>query len=355
MIHRTELDGVRGIAIALVVVAHALAPTTLFPGGGVIGVQLFFVLSGFLITSILATEWSATGRLGIRRFYGRRARRLVPALGLFLIAYLVWTIAAGESRIPEMLLAASYVSNWARVGGVNLAELNHTWSLAVEEQFYIVWPAVLLVLLRVGRKPALIVVGVAVGLTIWRVVLASSEWGRIYYATDTNAAALLAGASLALVGVPAVRHGRVLGLVALAVLLGLSLTMSGRTEAAREALILFGFPAATLASTALLIAAMNAGSRWLTLRPLIFLGFISYGLYLWHTGLDQLLNVEYGWGIGPRLIAIPVAIVIAWASRRFFESRFQRRRTDAQAPSASVVTVPAIRGPVAELEPLSPS
>ena len=114
--HRRELDGIRGIAIALVVVFHALTPTGFFPGGGTVGVQLFFVLSGFLITSILANEWRSTGRIGVGGFYRARLRRLMPALVVFLAVFALWAFVSGSPRLLPVAVAATYVSNWARVG-----------------------------------------------------------------------------------------------------------------------------------------------------------------------------------------------------------------------------------------------
>lgn len=321
------LDGVRGIAIALVVAAHALAPTTLFPGGGVIGIQLFFVLSGFLITSLLLAEADATGRVNIRAFYGRRARRLVPALVVFLAFFALWSVVAQVQRWQEIAVSVTYIANWARVVGVDLDELNHTWSLAVEEQFYLVWPIAIVALVRFRRDWRILAIAAA-ALMAWRIGLAASgaDWGRLYYATDTNAASLLAGAALAAAGVASSRRAPAAGVAAIAVLLALSFVVTGHSIDGQRFYVAVGAPIATMASLGLIVAAMNAGSGWLAVRPLVFLGAISYGLYLWHTGLNRIADLDYGWPVEARLILIPTSIVIAAASLRFVEARFRRRR-----------------------------
>jgi peptidoglycan/LPS O-acetylase OafA/YrhL len=334
--HRRELDGIRGIAIALVVVFHALSPTPIFQGGGTIGVQLFFVLSGFLITSILADEWRSNGRIGLGGFYTGRLRRLVPALALFLAVYAIWSLVSGMPRLIPILVSGTYISNWARVAGVDLAEVGHTWSLAVEEQFYLLWPLLLIVLLR-ARVPALVVALLAVGLVAWRVVITNPDvtWDRIDYATDVNAAALLAGAAIALIGVPKITQGRLLGAASVAALVLLALTQSGIPWSNAVILVSVGFPLAIVASGGLIIAGLNTRSEWLGARPLVFLGAISYGLYLWHTGLNAVLADDYGWTVIPRLLLVPLSIAIAWASLRWVERPFRRRRTRPAAAEAS--------------------
>ena len=341
--HHSELDGIRGIAIALVVVYHALAPTTLFQGGGTVGVQLFFVLSGFLITSILVDEWRSTGHIGLGGFYGARLRRLMPALAVFLAVFALWAFITGTPRLVPVAVAATYVSNWARVAGVDLGEVGHTWSLAVEEQFYLVWPLLLLLFLR-SRLPAVGVAIAAVGLIAWRVLLTTPDvaWARIDYATDVNASALLAGAAIALIGVPVIRQGRLLGVGAFAVLFLLSMTQTGIGWSNAVIMVSIGFPLAIVASCALIIAGLNTRSEWLGARPLVFLGAISYALYLWHTGLNSVMAEDYGWSVLPRLLLVPVSIAIAWASMRWVEAPFRRRRPQQSAAESQELTpVPA--------------
>jgi hypothetical protein len=193
------LDGLRGVAIALVMLHHA----DVLPGG-YIGVDVFFVLSGFLITTLLLEERAAQGRISLRGFYRRRARRILPALITLLLGYLVVVALAGGSGIRAVALGGFFTGNAVQAfanpnplaqNGLGLA---HLWSLAEEEQFYLLWPVVLILLARTRRLiPALATI-LAVAL-VWRGVLAAegASFYRIYYGPDTHADGLLAGALLA--------------------------------------------------------------------------------------------------------------------------------------------------------------
>jgi peptidoglycan/LPS O-acetylase OafA/YrhL len=147
--HVPALDGIRGLAIALVVSMHAFG----FPAGGFIGVDLFFVLSGFLITTLLLEEVEATGRISLRDFYERRVRRLLPALLVLLIVYSVVEAARGRSVLPAVagLFYFSNFSNFLHLTAWRTNALDHLWSLAEEEQFYLVWPPILILLVRWRR------------------------------------------------------------------------------------------------------------------------------------------------------------------------------------------------------------
>ena len=158
MKHRPELDGLRGIAILAVLAAHTGVPGFADGGGGA-GVTLFFVLSGYLITSLLLAERDKNGRVDLRAFYVRRALRLLPALAAVLVVVVVLLLAglAPAAAVADTNYAiviagvVAYVANWVAVAGQSIGMLGHTWSLAVEEQFYIVWPAMLLAGRRFGR------------------------------------------------------------------------------------------------------------------------------------------------------------------------------------------------------------
>lgn len=212
---RPELDGLRGVAILLVVVSHGLPRYMM---AGAVGVTVFFTLSGFLITSLLLEEHAATGRLDLRHFYERRVRRLGPALVVFLAAMAVLGLTVNSWFATPGWLGATlfYVTNWGIVQGGAPGALGHTWSLSIEEQFYIVFP--LLVLLLARRPSVLIAVtaaitAVSVGL---RVVLwqDGASVAEVYYGTHTTVFAPLAGALLAMalhgrpVGCPKVRVSR---------------------------------------------------------------------------------------------------------------------------------------------------
>ena len=232
------LDGLRALAVVMVLVYH-LWPRHL--PSGFLGVDVFMVLSGFLITGLLVRERDATGRVRFGAFFGRRFRRLVPAVMLLIATVAVWTSAVGpDSMITSVrsqgLAALGYVANWRLVldgtsyGGATGDEspLVHLWSLAVEEQFYLCWPPLLVLLLALGRgRHRVAVVAASVGAIASAAVMAMMfEPGgdplRVYYGTDTRAQAFLVGAVAALAAPHlSVRARRIvawLGLVALAAL-----------------------------------------------------------------------------------------------------------------------------------------
>jgi len=205
------LDGLRGLAVVAVVAFHAGHLR-----GGFGGVDLFFVLSGFLITGLLRQSWSSTRSLDLRAFWARRARRLLPAL-LAMLAVVVpvwsaWFSTPAERSIlrGDALATLAYVANWHQIAegrsywAATLAQspLEHTWSLSVEEQLYLVWPLTLLALLR-WRGPALVkrvAPALAVGLALATALAAATgavSLEVLYLATPSRAAALLAGAALA--------------------------------------------------------------------------------------------------------------------------------------------------------------
>ncbi|HEY7271344.1 MAG TPA: acyltransferase, partial [Actinoplanes sp.] len=251
------LDGVRGLAVSAVLAFHG--GVALLPGG-FLGVDAFFVLSGFLITALLLTEHVGTGRIDLLAFWARRVRRLMPALLIMLAAVLVagrWLLSADElpALRTDALSAVAYAANWhlmARGGyfaqTAPPSPLQHTWSLAIEEQFYLVWPVLLLVILAAcrgfgdRRRRAVVVVlclGGAAESTIAAAMLSGGDTDRLYYGTDTRAAALLIGGAVAAV-------------------------LAGREPAARRWHPLLGSLAlAGAAVTGWLWATADGGARWL--------------------------------------------------------------------------------------------
>jgi peptidoglycan/LPS O-acetylase OafA/YrhL len=289
--YRPALDGLRAIAVLAVLAFHSG-----LIHGGFLGVDVFFTLSGFLITALLLEEHARTGAIAIRRFYVRRALRLLPALvALLLVCGGVlfatvpsefWPIVSGY-----LLGVLSYVANWLIIYWRPLGVLGHTWSLAIEEQFYLVWPVLLLLLLRRVRSPRWIITGLltaAAGSLLWRLAFAwvgGASWSRIYRGTDTHADGLLLGAALAVWlysrggAVPAVWSRAAGGSAALG-LLGLFLA------APLVPGYVYGVTAlAAVATTGLILAIVAGGSRltnWLAAGWLVRIGWISYGVYLWH-------------------------------------------------------------------------
>jgi peptidoglycan/LPS O-acetylase OafA/YrhL len=294
--HQPALDGLRGIACLLVVFSHQLPPLQL--RGGAVGVDLFFVLSGFLITSGLTSDWRTKGDLDLPRFWSRRALRLLPALwAMVWILVLAGRVMNQPELYPPPIQIASvlgYVHNWfvALRPPTRMTMLTPCWSLCVEEQFYLTWPLVLRPLLRRFRLEQIVVLAFLGALTAaaWRTALAwhGIHWVRLYHATDTRADSLLIGCAVALL--------RDSNHLRLRPRLGLCTLLAGSAVLGWVATHLF-IPASVLyrgglmfidaiASAGILYGALcplPAGvGRLLTLAPLRGLGRISYGVYLWH-------------------------------------------------------------------------
>ena len=317
--HRPELDGVRGLAILLVFGLHLRLP---WMPGGAFGVDLFFVLSGFLITVLLVEEWAQTGAISLRAFWARRALRLLPAL--LWVCMVVGAYAA--IRLPSAqawenyrgtVLALSYVSNLVYVYRPLYLQhaLGITWSLAIEEQFYLLWPPLLVLALKLGvRRRLLLAVAVATaGVAVYRIALwrAGASVLRLYYASDTRADALLAGCLAGLMFTwdcwPRGRaFGRMMQMLAAlyVVLLGyLVVTTRGFGRLFKAALVAWG---AALALTVLVRWPVRPALALLRWPVLVWLGRVSYGLYLWHWAVV--------WFLFPRAYVMPPARRILMAA-----------------------------------------
>lgn len=271
------LDGLRAFSVAVVLILHAYKG---FMPGGWIGVEVFFVLSGFLITNILLKEDDRSGRIVLSRFYLRRFLRLGPALLALIAACIV--IAPFQGRplnLGELIAAATYTMNWYRAFGLGGDDmLGHTWSLAIEEQFYLLWPAFLILVPRGARLPATLVLIVAV--TCWRGYLAMAGYHPYRMeGFDAHCDTLLLGCAVALVWreqtpkLPAW-----CGYVALIVLGVILFTVK------EGPMMAFAISVTGLMSCVLMICVRQDGliRRVLMWRPFVFTGRISYGLYLWH-------------------------------------------------------------------------
>jgi len=259
------LDGLRAVAIAMVVVYHI--DKTLVPAGHW-GVTLFFVLSGYVITGSLCAEVARTGRIDFGSFYRKRVLRLLPALVAVCLAMVV--VGTDWSRvIPSLGLYANY----ARIKGVHLDRLTHTWFISVIAHFYLLWPLVVRAL--PARHRTRIIGGLALAAIAWRAVaigLMSPGW--VYNATDTNAAALLVGCYLAVARPTPWRFAN----WSIPVMLALALVpVFGDTGGA---VLWGGFAALGLAALAVQYA--TTGPAWLENQVLLRLAELSYGLYLWH-------------------------------------------------------------------------
>jgi peptidoglycan/LPS O-acetylase OafA/YrhL len=337
------LDGVRALAVLAVIAFHVGIRMT---PGGFLGVDVFFVLSGYLITDLLVAQHARCGRLDLRGFWVRRARRLLPALAVLLVAVTAAVAVIEPDQLsalrPGLAAAVSYSSNWyqalhhvsyfASFGPPPL--LQHLWSLAIEEQFYLAWP--LLLLLALGRLRG----RRARALTAWLGALASAaamaltylpggDPSRVYYGTDTHATGLLVGAALALTWPMATltnaprefaRRLDYLGVAGLVVLACAVVHFSGTDPAVYP----LGLAVAALAAAGLTAAAAAPGtvSALLSLPPLRWLGVRSYGIYLWHWPVIAIAAAITGPGpTAPWLWAVEatIAIMLAAVSWKWLE------------------------------------
>jgi peptidoglycan/LPS O-acetylase OafA/YrhL len=332
------IDGLRAIAVVAVLLYHA--DVSWIPGG-FLGVDVFFVISGYLITMLLLEEHRRTGAIGIRGFYTRRARRLLPALFVLLLTVCVVAALFYRKEMADLraqvVAAATYCTNWYLIasGGSYFEELGrplalrHLWSLAVEEQFYLLWPLAMVLLLRHFRGRlghlAMAISAVTVASAIWMGVLyrPGVDPSRLYYGSDTRLSTLLVGALLALFWRPAAiahggvrRHGRLFDLVGLAALAGIGLFFLQAHETS-GALYRGGFLALAVVSALVVAAATHPGTatgKALGVGLLTWIGVRSYALYLWHwpvfvvtrPGVDVPLR---GWP----LLALRLGVTVALA------------------------------------------
>jgi len=303
--YRPELDGLRGLAVLGVMVFHSGLLV-----GGWLGVDVFFALSGFLITTLLLEEHDSTGRIHFGRFYLRRALRLLPALVTLVVvlAAVLLATTSPEYRIYLALYVAAvlfYFANWVEPFGIPLAwGFGHTWSLAIEEQFYLIWPITLAALLRFVRRRAAIAVIVAGGAVLafaYRMILARAGVShiRLFEGSDTHADSLLIGCSLAFfTSWNLLRGGRISRLVT-KWLAGCSLlTLLVLFVRARYPVdyVEHGVSTVTALGTVMIIADVLGPHsllapvlrNWLLVRT----GRVSYGLYLWHYPIFFALGID---------------------------------------------------------------
>jgi peptidoglycan/LPS O-acetylase OafA/YrhL len=348
--YRPDLEGLRGVAILLVLLCHVRMPGA---DAGFVGVDVFFVLSGFLITSLLVNERERTGRIGIGPFYARRARRILPAavlvLATTLLAAPLVLSPLDLRRIADDGLAASLslanmryaVDATDYFAPVDTSPMLHFWSLAVEEQFYLLWPILLLTVARIGRPRlamAALATAVLAGSFVLSFILTDTSGAWAYFSLPTRAWQLTAGGLLAL-GAPLL--SRVPHVVAAAVgwlgaaLLGASLVAIGPTTAYPGLASLLP----TIGAVALIASGGVVGSPgWIVFAraPLRWLGRISYSLYLWHWPTLVLGPVVLGLGMAAeggtdddlaiRVALALLAVAIAAVTWRLVEEPFRRGR-----------------------------
>jgi len=367
------LDGLRALAVIAVLLYHA---DLAWIPGGFLGVEVFFVISGYLITALLLAEWRQRGRIDLKGFWMRRARRLLPALYVLLVVSLAFSVVFLPGEVArlrgDVLAAFGYVTNWYLIfGHVSYFEavgrpslLQHLWSLAVEEQFYLLWPPVLALVLAIGasrlrRRRALTVAlagAVASAVAMALLYAPGVDPSRIYYGTDTRSTGLLCGAAVAFLWLPddkyrpsETRHHRlelatrgrfrrrwgwtapllldVVGFAALGALVWFCLNLGEFRPLLYEG----GFALVALATVATIMAVVHPysfmGARVLGSAPLRWIGVRSYGIYLWHwpvfmvTRPDLDVPIE---GLPLLALRLSVTVLLADLSYRFVETPIRR-------------------------------
>lgn len=344
--HRPGLDGLRGVAVLMVLAVHSAG--RYFPGGA-LGVDVFFVLSGFLISRVLMEERAATGLVSLRSFYARRGLRLLPALLLVLLFVAVASrLLASVGKVRQLVNwwdligPLLYVQNWVRIAYFDTPMLMaHAWSLAVEEQFYLVWPLVLIVVLHRTTVPVVVArwlcaaIFVAALVMVMRSVLGASMVALYYGSESVGSLMLLTGAVVAFwfeqSDGRACRLQRIVSwaCVPAAALIG-TLGLTVRVEKACF-LYLGGWLVVAAAVAIVLVAALDDSSltgQLLAVHPLRWVGKISYGLYLWHFPLLYLIQyalVPQGFRSAViAAIAVPAAVGMATLSFYLLERPINR-------------------------------
>jgi peptidoglycan/LPS O-acetylase OafA/YrhL len=344
--HTPALDGVRGIAILIVMVYHL---EWLFPGlheyvkGGFLGVDVFFVLSGFLITSILLSEQDKTGGISLKKFYLRRCLRLIPAFWLFLIGLYIF----GTYLLPEFqaglvygrndfLFAVTYTMNWFSASNHSFdSNLNHVWSLSIEEQFYILWSLILWKAFADNTKRRFILyltLGFVAALCVSRAVraLTGADLRTLYYSTDTRIDSILIGCAASMIYMwkmvsPEFLSRMWFPIVSLLALASSLVVLVLSSHEGRN-LYISGLPIFNISIAILIFWLVNrkgtAIHKILESRVLVWIGNISYSLYLWHYLMYEFAKKEFATPGSEIFVGVTLAFAIACASYYFVEKPF---------------------------------
>ncbi|MEG0376035.1 MAG: acyltransferase [Raoultibacter sp.] len=339
------LDGLRAFAVLAVIAYHM---NFSWAQGGLLGVTVFFVLSGYLITGLLITEWATTKTIDLKNFWMRRVKRLVPA-----IIFVIVTVAALctifnhellTKMRPDIPSALLFFSNWWYIfQDLSYFEalgapspLNHFWSLAIEEQFYLIWPVILLSAFKLGAKKPLLRRATLVLAALSALAMAllfdpAADPSRVYYGTDTRAFSLLIGAWLAFVW-PAGRFRRrksrrlskqectILDGVGIAACVGLVI-MVVFTDGFSPFLYRGGLVLASILTAIVIAVVVYPGSRFArfaSAKPLVWIGKRSYGMYLWHYPILLLMNPRNFTGdTNPLYYVLEIALIFAVSAFSF--------------------------------------
>ncbi len=372
--HLPALDGLRAAAVIAVLVFHGG-----YLQGGFLGVDLFFALSGFLITSLLIRDAEGIhtdGGHGVRlgRFWGRRFRRLLPAVLVMITLVALWSwwfgSAADQASVKgDGIWSVYYVANWhyiAEAGDywqsfTQPSMFDHLWSLAIEEQFYLLWPLVIVAIWRWSKRPTrtllvLSAVGIAASFMTMLLLYDGANPTRVYMGTDTRAASLLVGAVAATPAARALarrvvgRLGPRLGIVLLLLAAAIVWSWFAVDGATSEALFRGGLLAHSVACAVLIGLVAAADRNWfgrgLGWAPLAWIGVMSYGLYLWHWPIYVMLTPSRTGLDGLALLAVRIAVsvVAAYVSFRVVEDPIRRRAAWARGRSGIAALVGAFTG-----------
>jgi peptidoglycan/LPS O-acetylase OafA/YrhL len=363
------LDGIRAVSILGIMANHGGFG---WATGGIISVNVFFVLSGFLITLLLMKEWTRSGTIRLRAFWARRARRLLPALFVLLGAIGLYALlfapggTQGSIR-ADGLSTLLYFSNWHEILANHSyfaqvsapSPLLHTWTLAIEEQFYLVWPIVVVCVLKLSRSPRVLFLVAALGVLASAAEMAllfhpGSDPSRIYYGTDTRAQDILTGAALGILLYPrqsvSSRRARAgcswMVVLAAAVFVWEWTRINGSPDIPYRGGFLLANVMVALVICGVTMAPASLPARVLSVGPLTFVGRISYGLYLWHWPIFLVLNEERTGLYGYSLFAVRFAITFCIAVLSWYlvetpvrQKRFGGWRSWAWVPVGAVTIV----------------
>ncbi len=328
--YEPSLDGIRAIAVLMVMMGHL---NLIYAGG--LGVDIFFVLSGYLITAILIAEFAANGRISLKKFYARRALRILPAVILLLVVLNVFA-AVTQSGEPvaklrwDSLGALFYIANWLRAFGRDLGIIGHLWSLSIEEQFYFFWPITLAFLLsrKMSANQILLIIFLAVTLVnLDRIYLYQGlqSFDRIYNGLDSRADALLVGCALGVSGYQFVsrRVWALLGLVG-AAFVGYVLFRAYPIPASLR--VPFGLTiggtlfalGVAFSLAAVLSNPQSIFAKLLRIPPLVWTGRLSYGLYLWHFPVFTSVAAWFPEWEPARLTALKIAGTFVCATLSYY-------------------------------------